>query len=329
MKIEIIKIDANWGKFDETIRREHREVVVESEELYPGIDLWYDRKVKPGLEKGERVGYLVKSDGVPVGAAVARQGEDAKICAVRVTEPAIHNGIGKIIFLLLAHSLRHDTKRVHFTAPETLWNLYKSFFEEMGFVNQGLAGVQYRLFDDPEIAAAVDFKSFKSAIYKKFLPLYAGLLANLDGDKIDLIFSVKPEYARRIADRTKIMELRRKFSTKWKGHYALIYSSSPDQAFIAKVRVKDIIVDNPSAMWLGWSQAIGCKAEDYFNYTRDLSEVYGIVFDEVKQFDPIYRSTLEHLLNQALVPPQSYCSVENNPTWQSAVGISHLLRGNI
>jgi predicted transcriptional regulator len=329
MKVEIIKIDANNGNFDETIRREHREVVVESEDLYPGIDLWYDRKVKLGLEKGERVGYLVKSDGNPVGAAVVRQGEDAKICSVRVTEKAIHKGIGKIIFLLLAHSLRHDTKKVHFTAPETLWNSYKQFFEEMGFVNQGLAGVQYRLFVDPEIAATADFKSFKSSVYQKFLPLYAGLLANLDGDRIDLIFSVKPEYAEKIADRTKIMELRRKFSPKWKGHYALIYSTSPIQAFIAKVRVKDIIVDNPATMWLGWSEAIGCKADDYFNYTKDLSEVYGILFDEVKQFDPIPRSTLEHLLNHALVPPQSYCSVENNPSWQSAIGISHLLRGNI
>jgi predicted transcriptional regulator/N-acetylglutamate synthase-like GNAT family acetyltransferase len=328
MPVEIIKIHQAIKSLDPYTLDEHRTVVLESEDLYPGIDLWYDRKARLGLEKGERIGYLVKKDGVSVGAAIAKQGENAKICTVRVRDEAIHEGIGKVLFLAMAMNLRRDTKKVHFTAPEDLWNRYRSFFEEMGFVMQGNASEQYRLFD-PEIVATADYKQFRRATFDHYLPEYARDLAQIAGQKVDMILSVKSEYARKIANRTKTVELRRKFSKKWIGSWALIYSSMPDQSFVAAAQILNIIKDHPASIWNQWHDAIGCKEEEFYCYTKNLDEIFGVIFGMVKAIDPIPKSQLEHLLQQKLIPPQSYCDVANNPIWGSAVGISHMLQNNI
>ena len=135
MSLEIIKIEKDKKQLDSQLLDKHRKVVLEAEDLYPGIHKWYDIKAKPGLEKGDRIGYLVQKDDIPVGAAIARQGLNGKICTVRVRNEAMHEGIGKILFLLLAMNLRRETKQIHFTAPEHLCNKYQTLFDEIGFKN--------------------------------------------------------------------------------------------------------------------------------------------------------------------------------------------------
>ncbi|TKJ41052.1 hypothetical protein CEE37_05140 [candidate division LCP-89 bacterium B3_LCP] len=326
MKIEIKKIETKEKHLDPSLIVDHQTVVLEAEDLYPGIHVWYDKKAKPGLESGERIGYLVTKNGIPVGAALAKHDENSKICTVRVRDEAIHDGIGKILFLLMAMNLRIGTKKVHFTAPENLWDKYSKFFEEMGFTNRGYFEDQYRLFD-PEIFAEADYKYFSNFVFRNYLPLYAGLIANINGEKIDMILSLKPVYAERVINKTKIMELRKKFSSKWIGKWALIYSSSPIQAFVAKVKVKDVIQDTPESLWLKWHDAIDCRLEEFTAYTHGINIIYGIVLDDVQKIEPIPKWQLEHLLHRDLVPPQSYLGVENNPDWKSAVGMSHLMRG--
>lgn len=328
MPVEIYKIDNRIGNLDPFLFQQHREIVLEAEDLYPGIHIWYDRKAKPELEKGERIGYLVQQDGKPVGAAIARQGTDAKICTVRVCDEAIYAGIGKILFLLVAMNLRGETKRVHFTAPENLWTEYQEFFTKMGFANLGYASEQYRLWDN-EIIASANYNSFKNFVFENYLPIYARQLAQINGENIDMILSLKPQYAERVLNKTKRMELRRKFSKKWTGSNVLIYSSSPTRAIVAKVRIKAVIKDNPVSMWLKWSQDIDCDMEEYEHYTKDTTEIYGIILDEVEGIDPIPLTQLNHLLSTELVPPQSYCDINNNLAWRSAVGITHLLQRQI
>lgn len=328
MQIEIHKIDNRIGSLDPLLLRQHRTIVLEAEDLYPGIDIWYDRKAKPELEKGERIGYLVQKDGRPLGAAIARQGTDAKICTVRVCDEAIHASIGKILFLLVAMNLRGGTKRVHFTAPQNLWNKYEDFFKSMGFTNLGCASEQYRLWDN-EIIAAAEYISFKNFVFKNYLPLYARQLARINGENIDMILSLKPQYAERVLNKTKRMELRRKFSKKWIGSNVLIYSSSPVRAIVAKVKIKSVIKDTPFSMWLKWSEDIDCDLKEYEHYTKNASEIYGIILDEIEGMDPIPLTQLNHLLSAELVPPQSYCDINNNLTWRSAVGITNLLQKQI
>lgn len=328
MKINIHKINKANLDWKRSLHYDHREIVTEASDLYPGIDIWYDRKAKPGIEIGERIGYLITKDNRPLGAAIAKQGADAKICTVRIRDEAVNEGLGSILFFLLAYSLRKDTNKVHFTAPESLWNEYENFFLGMGFTRKGRANKQYRLFDE-EIAASADYRHFKMSVFKKYLPKFAGLLAQIDNEKVDVILSLKPEYAHKIINRTKIMELRRKFSTKWIGSNALIYSSSPEKAFVAKIKIGDVVKDKPIAIWHQWKEAIDCGEEEFINYTQDVDEIYGIIIDDVKSIGPVYLSAIEHYLEDTLHPPQSYLKIANNAKWESVVSISHLMMQNI
>jgi predicted transcriptional regulator len=327
MPLEVIKIENPQKNLDPYLLHQHRTVVIESEDLYPGIDIWYDKRAKPGIERGERIGYLVKKDGIPAGAAIAKQGHDAKICTVRVKSEAVHEGIGKILFLLIAMNLRR-AREVHFTAPEELWEAYRDFFNEMCFKFEGYSEQQYRIFGD-EIVARADFTSFYKAVIRNYLPRYASHLARIGDSKIDLILSVKPEFAKRITNKTKVMELRRKFSRKWIGKYALVYSSSPVQALVAKVKIKDVVEGTPISIWHHWNKAIDCREDEFRQYTKDAIRVYGIILDEVEEINQVPKTVLEHLLQLDLIPPQSHCEIHDSSLWQSAIGLSYMLQKNI
>ena len=67
MSIKIIKLEHKISNIDPLLIDQHKTVVLEAEDLYPGIDIWYNKKVKPGLEEGERIGYLIQKNGSPVG----------------------------------------------------------------------------------------------------------------------------------------------------------------------------------------------------------------------------------------------------------------------
>lgn len=328
MPISVFKIDNENKDWGEILHKQHREVVLEAEDLYPGIDIWYDKTATPGIESGERVGYLVQKDNMPVGAAIAKRGENAKICTIRVRDEGVNEGIGSILFLLLAHSLRKNTKYVHFTAPENLWIKYEFFFKDIGFVKYGYSETQYRLFDR-EIIATAEYSKFKYLVNTKYLTRMAGLLSNIDNEKIDIMFSIKPEYARRIINLTKIMELRRKFSKKWIGRSALIYSSAPEKAIIGKFKIKDVIKDNPIAIWEKWREAIDCSEEEFFQYTRDTNEIYGILIDDVREIGPIFKDRLEEILQENLSSPQSYIQLKKTNRWEKAIGVSQMLLRNI
>jgi len=361
MKIEIHKIDKSIKGKDPLILQQHRTVVVAAEDLYPGIEIWYDRKVKSELVRGERIGYLVQKNGIPVGAAIAKQGRRSKICTVRILEEAMSFGLGRTLFYLIAMNLRGGASTVHFTAPESLWRKYEEFFKSMKFNFHGKSNTQYRS-SDTEIIASAAYSEFLESLRgytftgtanpqcdlfvnhdelentnefnfssngEKFIRPYARPLARIDGERIDLIFSVKPKHAKRIVDGIKVMELRRKFSKKWIGCFALIYSSAPERTLVAKVKIKNVIKGSPASIWGAWHQAIDCEKGDYDSYTRGIDEIYGILLDEIKPIDPVSKTQLEYLLDHNLVPPQSYCNVKNNPLWESAIGITHLLQQQI
>ena len=52
-------------------------MVEECEDLYPGIDIWFKKKVVPGLKESNRVAFLVYHDDRPIGSAVVRKDDDA------------------------------------------------------------------------------------------------------------------------------------------------------------------------------------------------------------------------------------------------------------
>src|SRR6266849_8544949 len=98
-QIQIAELDHNDAKSSSNLLGTLGELISSNDPQYPGIDLWYRRKVVPGLLSGERKAYLAFSGEKPIGAAILRRGKSAKFCHVRVADDYQGTDLGQIFFL--------------------------------------------------------------------------------------------------------------------------------------------------------------------------------------------------------------------------------------
>jgi predicted transcriptional regulator len=309
--------------------RELKLLVEECENLYPGIDLWFRKKVLPGFKDRDRKGYLIRIGERPVGATILRLGKDAKICSLRVVPEHQGMDLGELLFALAALELRGAARQVHFTAPTQLWEDKLSFFDKLGFEYKGLAGQQYRLFDQ-EISAGCEFTKF----WKQILALLPGIGRSLsspnEASRYSLIISMKPEYAKSIMAGSKRVEIRRRFSEKWTGSRAIVYSSSPERAFVGEIRLGKITSDTPEKIWENYRTEVGCDRKTFLKYCSGQESVSAIEISDVHQFAvPLLETQVEHLIQQDIKVPQSHCEIKLNSAWPAAVTLNHLLRASL
>ncbi|MCK4225007.1 MAG: GNAT family N-acetyltransferase [candidate division Zixibacteria bacterium] len=304
-------------------------MVEECEDLYPGIDVWFKKKVVPGLEQKNRVAFLVYHDSRPIGSAVVRKGEDAKLCSLRVLPEEQKKGIGHLLMALVANEIRNMATHFHFTAPSKLWFELEQFFKSYGFVNNGLAGLQYRLFDE-ELACSANFDSIWQGVLKKLPLIIENFTLNGNKAHCDLVFSIRPTYAERIINGSKRVEVRRRFSNKWKGATALLYASSPLRHFVGEAIIGEVIASSPDKIWSDWKEELGCTFDEFTSYCHGASEVSAIIFKEVTPFKyPIPQIQMEHLVQRELKAPQSFLQVKKQSLWPTALSLSCLLRANL
>jgi predicted transcriptional regulator/N-acetylglutamate synthase-like GNAT family acetyltransferase len=304
-----------------------KKLIEECEDLYPGIDIWFNKKVKTGLRHGERTALVVYHTNKPIAAAVLKKGEDAKLCSMRILPDEQNKGLGSLMLTLIAAEIRNHTYRIHFTIPKQLWIEKHSFFEEYGFINHGPATVQYRLFDE-ELICSANFKNLWSTVIKKIPLITEKFTLNGSSSHYDLVISIKPNFAKKITSGFKRIEVRRKFSLKWKGANAILYASHPQRQFFGEAKIKDIIINDPKIIWENWKDEMGCTLEEYINYCHGASTVSALVLGDIRTFrTPIFLSQMQHLVQQDLNPPQSHCGTRRDTIWPIALSISCLLRG--
>ena len=303
-----------------------RTLVEECEDLYPGIDLWFKQKVKPGLESKRRAALLVYHHERPIGAALVRRGEDAKLCSMRILPDEQHKGIGSLLMGLIAAEVRSDlTGRMHFTIPEELWCEKEGFFSNYRFVNQGPAAIQYRLFDQ-ELACSADFKDVWTAVVERLPRTIEAFTLSGNSAHCDLVLSVHPPHAAAIASGEKSVEVRRSFPKKWKGASALLYATKPQQHFVGEAIIREVIIDSPETIWSNWKTEIQCTAEEFAAYCRGASQVSALILSDVRPFkSPIPKTQMEHLIQKDIKAPQSYCEVREGTVWPTALSLSCLL----
>jgi len=306
-----------------------KKMVEECEDLYPGIDVWFKKKVIPGLEEKNRVAFLVYHDSRPIGSAVVRKGDNAKLCSLRVLPQEQKKGLGDLLIALVANEIRNIATHFHFTAPSKLWFELEQFFKNYGFVNNGFAGVQYRLFDE-ELACSANFDSIWQGVLKKLPSIIENFTLNGNKAHCDLVFSIRPTYAERIINGSKRVEVRRRFSNKWKGATALLYASSPSRHFVGEATIGEVITKSPEVIWSEWKDEIGCSYHEFTSYCNGASEVSAIIFKVVRAFKyPIPQVQMEHLVQQELKAPQSFLQVKKQSLWPTALSLSCLLRTNL
>ncbi|MEW5923023.1 MAG: GNAT family N-acetyltransferase [Candidatus Zixiibacteriota bacterium] len=327
-KIKIIRFGGDFRPAPER-QKELKSLVEQCDNLYPGIEIWYKRKVVKGLEEKERTAYILYENSTPVGATILKKGERAKICSLRILPSAEKKGYGKILMALVARDMRLNAKWSHFTIPEHIWEEKRHFFEEYGFEMLGIAGSQYRLFDQ-ELFCKAPFGS----VWKKAVKCLPELLKNIsvNGVKIDydLVMSVHSSYAKAIVSGKKRVEIRTRFSDKWVGSHTLVYSTAPVNSFVGSFRISGVIFDSPNSIWDNFSTEIWCNKDEFLNYTKGNERVYAIILTDFFEFkQPLHKPQLSHIVDSDIKIPQSYSNFKNNPILEEAISIGTLLHSTL
>jgi predicted transcriptional regulator len=307
-------------------------LVVASEDMYPNIDRWIREKVVPGLSSSERSAWVAYEGEEPIAAAILKRGAEAKFCHLKIKRDFQDMDLGQLFFTQMTLETRHMAKEIHFTLPESLWETRASFFQSFGFKQAERSSKQYRKGEEELICSAPHGVVRLAALER--LPTLARKF-NISGYALggDLLVSMKPQYAERILSGSKVIEIRRKFSERWVGCKAVLYSSSPQKALVGEATVCSVTSGNPQEIWTRFNVGIGCTHGEFSAYVGQATDVCAIELDNVFPYkEPITLSQISHLLGleEDLRPPQSYCDLrldKDQSAWAKAAAVASVLHG--
>lgn len=295
------------------------------DDKYPGIDKWFEKKVMSGLKEKERFAYLVYHKEHPIGSAIIKKGEDTKLCSMRINPKYENKGIGSLLFSLMGKEIKNYAGQIHFTAPESTYIKYKSFFDNWSFKCSGEAGIQYRLFDK-EILCMGNIQDFWHKVIQNLDKLFDQFTLTGNPKHPDIVISIKPEYADKIKKRKKKVEVRRKFNRKWEGAYAMLYASNPVQEFFGEAKISKIIEGSPKEIWELFNFDLGVAEDKFFNYCHGAEKVNALILSDIEIFrNGILKNQVEFLLDQELKAPQSYAGMHEGTRWPTTALLNYLL----
>ena len=93
--------------------------------------------------------------------------------------------------------MQNYAKKVHFTAPQSLWINKNRFFDNLGFKFYKTANEQYRLWDD-EFYCGTDFKSFWNNVIKGLPKTIENITINGNSNHCEIVMRIKRDFARKI-----------------------------------------------------------------------------------------------------------------------------------
>jgi predicted transcriptional regulator len=327
-QIQIAELDRDNAKSSSNLLYTLRELISSNDPQYPGIDIWYRRKVVPGLLSGERKAYLAFSGEKPIGAAILKRGKSAKFCHVRVADDYRGTDLGQIFFLHMTMDVLGQSEKIHFTLPESLWTEKCGFFRSFGFSDVAKASHSYRN-GDTELSCDASVSEVFSAVVRtlpKLLKRY--LLCNYSANS-DILMSVRPKFAERIIGGSKSVEIRKRFSDKWIGHDAVLCATKPLNCLLGRATIRSVTKGHPNNLWVRFQSQIGCSRNEFDVYVGDASEVAAIELGDVRPYEtPVQVGQLAQMLCRRLLAPQSYfeATFERNSDWKRALYLANLLQ---
>lgn len=121
-----------------------------------------------------------------------------------------------------------------------------------------------------------------------------------------LLLSIRPEFAIKIFQGTKRVELRRVKPRVSQGHGVLVYVSSPAKELKGAFEVKDVLEAAPSQLWRTVGSESGITREEFESYFEGAETGYAIRIQRAWEFDqPQSLTSLRRRLPK-FAPPQSY-----------------------
>jgi predicted transcriptional regulator len=221
---------------------------------------------------------------------------------------------------------KRGAKEIHFTLPESLWLTKRGFFQSFGFRNAEKASRQYRS-SEAELWSSASFNIMWASVLEKLPKIITSLTKTHDNIFNGILMSIEPKYVEKIKSGEKIVEVRKRFNTKWRNCRVTIYSSNPDKAILGYATIANIMKGSPERIWSRYGGDIGCTKREFEAYTASSEEVYALFLEDYKPYtNQVYLSQISYLLdNKAPKPPQSYISLEKNMDWARAVSVAELL----
>ncbi len=121
---------------------------------------------------------------------------------------------------------------------------------------------------------------------------------------MNVLMSIKPEFADLILAGEKQFEFRKAVFRRKDIDRIFIYSSSPVKKIVASFEIGAIIRDLPVNLWEQFQESGGTSKEGFFNYFRGHDVGYAIKIEELEVFS---KPIDPYLLRTDFRPPQSFC----------------------
>jgi predicted transcriptional regulator len=120
---------------------------------------------------------------------------------------------------------------------------------------------------------------------------------------MDVLVSIKPEYAEKIFSGEKKYEYRRAIWTN-EPDSVFIYETKPVGKITGNFRIGRIICETPEKIWNETMNKSGILKEDFFKYFEGVDKGYAIEILEVEKCLPVGLDIFN-----LKSPPQSFCYV--------------------
>jgi predicted transcriptional regulator/N-acetylglutamate synthase-like GNAT family acetyltransferase len=307
-----------------------KQLIHSSEGMYPSISRWFDEKVVPGLESGQRIAWVAFEGGRAIASAVLKLGGRAKFCHLRIDRDFQDMDLGQMFFSQMTLEARHDAKEIHFTLPESLWSNRSEFFESFGFTRATKSQRQYRR-GDTELSCSAPFLTVWSSVMSRLPALAAKFSVGGYSLNNKILISIKPKYAGRILAGSKLFEVRKKFSNRWIGCKAVLYSSTPQRALVGEATVRAVTSGPPKDIWAQFGTSLGCSSAEFQAYAGSANRISAIELSDVIPYrESLSLAQMSHLVREDLRPPQSFCDLrldDRENAWVKAVSVASLLHG--
>lgn len=122
---------------------------------------------------------------------------------------------------------------------------------------------------------------------------------------MNVILSIKPEFANKIFNGSKKYEFRRSIFKNPSVKKIIVYASSPIQKVIGEFEIDSILMDDLDSLWKRTKKHSGISKEFFFSYFSQKEIGYAIKIKKTKK----YKTPLCLRRDFRIIPPQSYAYV--------------------
>lgn len=120
-----------------------------------------------------------------------------------------------------------------------------------------------------------------------------------------VLVSVAPEFAEKIAEGSKTIELRRRFPNVPTGTWMYLYVTLPVGAILGRVKVANIDAGSPSVLWKRHRTKAGISQSRFDEYFEGTSAGFAVRLADYEAIAPMSLEGLRTAMD-GFVAPQSY-----------------------